>query len=575
MARIEPNPTPRHQSLWSDLLVIALFGSILLGALHVEQEWRAPLRTSAPIDLSPSVLPLYALYSLARSWIAYALSLVFTILVASWAYYDPRARRIILPALDVLQSIPVLGFLPGLVLALVRIFPNSNTGLELACVIMILTGQVWNMAFSYYDSLQGVPAEHRNLARLYDFSPWQRFWRVELPFGAQSLVYNSMVSMAGGWFFLSITEAFRLGDQDFRLPGIGSYMSEAVARGNVPAQLYGVVAMAVVIITVDRLVWWPLVRWARRFNLDDFAGASSDTGGTGRLSLWLERSAAWRRITLTGAKITDALLRRRHAPHSRSATKPQSRRPFRTWLGHAALGGLILVAGYALVRLGLLIIRLDAGDWHDIALATGCTSLRVFTALALSVLWTVPAGVWLGLHPSLSNRLQPLIQFAASFPAPMVYPWILALVIAVGGTLSWGAIPLIMLGTQWYILFNVASAASAIPNDIRSCAALLNLSGMRRWTRYLLPAIAPGLVTGCITAAGGAWNATIVSEYIHSGTEIVRTTGLGAYISHATDAGDYPQLAAGVIVMAVIVVVVNRFVWKKLQTLANERCRFG
>ncbi len=574
MARTATTTAPRHQSLWSDLLVIALFGSVLLGALHVEQEWRAPLRASAPIDLSPSVLPLYALYSLARSWIAYGLSLIFTILVASWAYYDTRARRIILPALDVLQSIPVLGFLPGLVLALVKLFPHSNTGLELACVIMILTGQVWNMAFSYYDSLQGVPAEHRNLARLYDFSPWQRFWRVELPFGAQSLVYNSMVSMAGGWFFLSITEAFRLGDQDFRLPGIGSYMSEAVARGDVTAQLSGVAAMGVVIITVDRLVWWPLVRWARKFNLDDFAGSSLDTGGPSRLSLWLERSAAWRRITLTGAKITDALLRRRHAPHSVLIT-PQKHTSINTRLGHGALGGLILVATYALFRLGLLMTRLNAADWHDIALATGCTSLRVFCALAFSVLWTVPAGVWLGLHPSLSNRLQPLIQFAASFPAPMVYPWILALVIAVGGTLTWGAIPLIMLGTQWYILFNVASAASAIPNDIRSCAALMNLSGVRRWTRYLLPAIAPGLVTGCITAAGGAWNATIVSEYIHSGTDIVRTTGLGAYISHATDAGDYPQLAAGVIVMAVIVVLINRFVWKKLQTLANERCRFG
>jgi NitT/TauT family transport system permease protein len=201
--------------------------------------------------------------------------------------------------------------------------------------------------------------------------------------------------------------------------------------------------------------------------------------------------------------------------------------------------------------------------------------MRVFAALLLSVLWAVPCGVWLGLHPSLSRKLQPVIQFAASFPAPMVYPWILGLVIAVGGNLGWGAVPLIMLGTQWYILFNVASAASAIPNDIRSCAALMGLFGWRRWTRYLLPAIAPGLVTGCITAAGGAWNATIVSEYVRSGGRLTETTGLGAYISRATAAGNYPQLAAGVIVMALIVVLINRFVWKKLQMLANERCRFS
>ena len=573
-----PPEVHRSNNLWGDLLVIALFGSVLLAALHVEAEWRAPLRTSAPIDLSPSVLPLYALYSLTRSWLAYGLSLVFTILIASWAFYDVRARRIILPALDVLQSIPVLGFLPGLVLALVAIFPHNNIGLELACIVMIFTGQVWNMAFSYYDSLQGVPAEHRNLARLYDFSGWQRFWRVELPFGTQSLVYNSMVSMAGGWFFLSITEAFRLGDQDFRLPGIGSYMSESIARGNVPAQIYGVLAMGVIIVAVDRLVWWPLVLWSRKFNLDDFAGTSHESAGGGKFALWLARSTALRRASVIWERITSTLLRRRHAPHvhdeDASAPLRAARPPLGKWLGNIALAAMLLLGGYAVVSLGRLIARLDLADWGEIALSTGCTTLRVFAALAFSVLWAVPVGVWLGLNPTLSRRLQPVVQFAASFPAPMIYPWILLLVGAVGGTLGWGAIPLIVLGTQWYILFNVVSAASAIPNDVRSCAALMGLSGRRRWTRYLLPAIAPGLVTGCITAAGGAWNATIVSEYVRSGGTLAQTTGLGAYISRATDAGDYPQLAAGVIVMAVVVVLINRFVWKKLQVIANERCRF-
>jgi NitT/TauT family transport system permease protein len=577
MAHHEPTLEVRRTSLWSDLLVIALFAAVLLGALHVEAEWSAPLTAAAPIDLSPSVLPLYALYSLVRSWLAYGLSLIFTILIASWAFYDLRARRLILPALDVLQSIPVLGFLPGLVLALVAIFPHNNIGLELACIVMIFTGQVWNMAFSYYDSLQGVPAEHRNLARLYDFSGWQRFWRVELPFGTQNLVYNSMVSMAGGWFFLSITEAFQLGDQDFRLPGIGSYMSVAIAQGNVPAQIYGVVAMGVVIVTVDRLVWWPLVRWSKKFNLDDFAGSNSGDSGPGKVALWLARSASLQRISLVWHKITDALLRRRHAPHaaedSASATRSPSR--FWRWVANIAFAFLLALGGYAVVRLGLLIAKLDVADWLEIATSTSYTTLRVFTALAFSVLWAVPVGVWLGLNPAYARRLQPFIQFAASFPAPMIYPWVLTLVAAVGGTLGWGAVPLIVLGTQWYVLFNVVSAASAIPNDVRSCAAIMGLSGVRRWTRYLLPAIAPGLVTGCITAAGGAWNATIVAEYVRSGTSLVQTTGLGAYISRATNAGDYPQLAAGVIVMAVLVVLINRLVWKKLQTLANERCRFG
>jgi NitT/TauT family transport system permease protein len=577
MSRRETTPEIRRSSIWSDLLVISLFAALLLGALNVEEEWKAPLKTSAPIDLSPSVLPLYALYSLTRSWLAYGLSLIFTILIASWAFYDLRARRLILPALDVLQSIPVLGFLPGLVLALVGVFPHSNIGLEIACIVMIFTGQVWNMAFSYYDSLQGVPAEHRNLARLYDFSGWQRFWRVELPFGTQNLVYNSMVSMAGGWFFLSITEAFQLGDQDFRLPGIGSYMSVAIAQGNVSAQIYGVIAMGIIIISVDRLVWWPLVRWSKKFNLDDFAGSANSDSGYGRLGIWMARSAALRHINQAWEKVTDALLRRRHAPHSldtdADASRPRS--AVGRWIANLAFVAMLGLGCYALVRLGLLIAKLKFSDWSEIATGTGYTTLRVFAALAFSVLWAVPVGVWLGLNPVYSRRLQPFIQFAASFPAPMIYPWILALVGMIGGTLGWGSIPLIVLGTQWYVLFNVVSAASSIPNDVRSCAAIMGLSGVRRWTRYLLPAIAPGLVTGCITAAGGAWNATIVAEYGRSGTSLVQTTGLGAYISRATNAGDYPQLAAGVIVMAVLVVLINRLVWKKLQSIVNDRCRFS
>ncbi len=577
MSRRESTPEIRRSSIWSDLLVISFFAALLLGALNVEAEWRAPLKTSAPIDLSPSVLPLYALYSLTRSWLAYGLSLIFTILIASWAFYDLRARRLILPALDVLQSIPVLGFLPGLVLALVGVFPHSNIGLEIACIVMIFTGQVWNMAFSYYDSLQGVPAEHRNLARLYDFSGWQRFWRVELPFGTQSLVYNSMVSMAGGWFFLSITEAFQLGDQDFRLPGIGSYMSVAIAQGNVSAQIYGVIAMGIIIISVDRLIWWPLVRWSKKFNLDDFAGSANSDSGSGRLGLWMARSATLRQLGLAWEKTTDALLRRRHPPHSNEtqASSSQPRPALGRWLANLAFAALLGLGGYAVVRLGLLIAKLNFLDWCEIAAGTGYTTLRVFAALAFSVLWAVPVGVWLGLNPVYSRRLQPFIQFAASFPAPMIYPWILALVGMIGGTLGWGAIPLIVLGTQWYVLFNVVSAASSIPHDVRSCAAIMGLSGVRRWTRYLLPAIAPGLVTGCITAAGGAWNATIVAEYVRSGTSLVQTTGLGAYISRATNAGDYPQLAAGVVVMAVLVVLINRLVWKKLQSIANDRCRFS
>ena len=574
MAGDQSFSTSRRSHLLIDAVVLIGLVSLVFGAAHVVGEWRQPLRAKVDIDLSPSALPGYALYSFARGWIAYFFSLLFSLLVASWAFYDTRAQRFILPALDVLQSIPVLGFLPGLVLALVGIFPDSNVGLELACVLMIFTGQVWNMTFSYYDSLRGTPQDFRALGRLYDFSWWRRFWKVELPAGAQGLIYNSMVSMAGGWFFLSITESFQLGTHDFRVPGIGSYMSVAIANGDVRAQVCGVLAMGIVIVAVDRLVWWPLVLWSRKFNLDDFAGAQQPQS---RLSLWLARSHAVQIIIQAATRLGARLIKPAHAPHAvtTSDLSPRTRHGFGRWIYRILLALLVAALAMGFVRLIMLLTQVKAADWREIGFDSAISFGRVLAAVALGTLWTLPAGVWIGLNPKLSSRLQPFIQFAASFPAPMIYPWILVLVIKLGGSLEWGAIPLIMLGTQWYILFNVASAASAIPNDIRSCADILRLDGWRRWWRYLLPAIAPGLVTGWITAAGGAWNATIVSEYVHTGGKLYQATGLGALISRATDSGNFPKLTAAVLVMAIIVVGINRTVWKKLQALANERCRFG
>ncbi len=549
-------------------------GALVFGAAEVAAQWHRPLRQTVEIDLSGWALPRYALFSLARGWIAYFFSLLFTLIVASWAYYSERARRYILPALDVLQSIPVLGFLPGLVLALVSLFPHSNTGLELACVLMIFTGQVWNMTFSYYDSLRAVPGDFRALGRLYNFTWRQRFWRIELPFGAQGLLYNSMVSMAGGWFFLSITEAFRLGDQDFRVPGIGSYMSVAIERGDVRAQVGGVIAMGVVILAVDRLIWWPLVVWSRKFKLDDFG---SNAGSDSRFQRWLGRSRAAQVLNRFSANIVArlvpppapvTLVTSEHLETRQAVTR---RRRIYSRLGTALLLALVVLAAW---RLYNLLARVGWNDWREILWSTSLSLVRVLAAVVLGTLWTVPVGIWIGMQPKLAGRLQPFIQFAASFPAPMIYPWMLGLVILVGGSLQWGAVPLIMMGTQWYILFNVAASAAAVPNDIISCAEILRLKGWWRWRRFLLPAIFPGLVTGWITAAGGAWNATIVSEYVQVGTKLYQATGLGALISRATNEGNFPKLAAAVLVMATIVVGINRTVWKRLQTIANDRCRF-
>lgn len=568
--------TPRKSALWIDALVLVALVALVFGVAEVSAQWRHPLRQTVEIDLSPAALPKYALFSLARGWIAYFFSLLFTLLVASWAFYDAHARRFVLPALDVLQSIPVLGFLPGLVLALVALFPHSNAGLELACVLMIFTGQVWNMVFSYYDSLRGTPADFRSLGRLYGFTWWHRFWKVELPFAAQGLLYNSMVSMAGGWFFLSVAEAFRLRDQDFRVPGIGSYMTVAIERGDVRAQISGVIAMGAIIVIVDRLVWWPLVLWSRKFKLDDFGSGLQEKSA---LQLWLARSVAVQKIAGAMQVLRNKMVRPPAPPTAATSLAPPGTPPRRSRLGRGLylsfLAAFAALLAWGALRLGWLLTHVKPADWLEIFGDAAASFARVLAAVLIGTLWAVPLGVWIGLKPRLAGRVQPFIQFVASFPAPMLYPWLLGLVLAVGGNLQWGAILLLLFGAQWYILFNVAAAAAAIPNDIVSCADILHLGGWRRWKKFLLPAVLPGLVTGWITAAGGAWNATIVSEYVRVGTRLHQATGLGAYISRATDAGDFPKLAAAVIVMAMIVVGINRTVWKRLQNLANDLCRFG
>jgi NitT/TauT family transport system permease protein len=560
-----------------DLIVLGGFVALFFGVAQVTSEWRHPLNDTAPIDLSLSAVPKYALFSFVRGWIAYFFSFVFTVLVASWAFYDARAHKYILPALDILQSIPVLGFLPGLTLTLVALFPHSNAGLELACVLAIFTGQVWNMVFSYYDSLRGTPGDFRMLGKLYNLNWWQRFWRLELPFGAQGLLYNSMVSMAAGWFFLSVCEAPPpINGVSLRVPGLGSYIQAATDSGDTRAKIFGMIAMGVVIIVVDRLIWWPLVVWSRKFKLDDFGGSRAPKNP---IQLWLARSLAVQTLGSAWQALSNKILGPALPPSAAtSLIEPGAPLPKRSQLGRAIyyifVACLVCLFAWGAFSLVLLLKGVKLADWEEIIADTGFSFLRVLAAVFIGTLWTVPLGVWIGLNPKLSSRLQPFIQFAASFPSPMLYPWLVAVILFMHGTLQTGAVLLILFGTQWYILFNVAASAAAIPNDIISCAAVLRLSGWTRWSKYLLPAILPGLVTGWITAAGGAWNATIVSEIVQIGSTTYTATGLGAYITNASNANNFSKLTAAVIVMAVVVVAINRILWKRLQNLANDRCRF-
>jgi NitT/TauT family transport system permease protein len=386
-----------------------------------------------------------------------------------------------------------------------------------------------------------------------------------------------MVSMAAGWFFLSVCEAPPPVDgMSLRVPGLGSYIQAATDANDNRAKIFGMIAMGIVIIVVDRLIWWPLVVWSRKFKLDDFGGNRAPKG---RLQLWLARSVAAQSLGALWQRVQNKLLGPPTPPSDATSLlvpgAPQQRpRRWGRWIYYVFLAGLVALLAWGAWRLYLLLAKVESRAWLEILGDTVFSFIRVLAAVLLGTLWTVPVGVWIGLNPKLSSKLQPFIQFAASFPSPMLYPWLVAIFLFLHGTLQTGAVLLILFGTQWYILFNVAASAAAIPNDIVSCAAILRLDGWHRWTKFLIPAVLPGLVTGWITAAGGAWNATIVSEIVSIGDKTYTATGLGAYISKASADNNFAHLTAALIVMAVVVIGINRALWKRLQNLANDRCRF-
>ena len=545
------------------MLVLGIVG-IAAGVAGLARQWSGAYRPAVEIDLSFSALPRYALLSLSRGVAAYALSLAFTLGYGYWAAKDRAAERVLVPLLDVLQSIPVLGFMPGVVLALVAAFPRSNVGLELAAIVMIFTGQAWNMTFSYYHSLRTVPHDLAEVGRLYRFGRLRQLAWIELPFSVIGLVWNSMMSMAGGWFFLMVSEAFVLGTHDFRLPGLGSYMSVAAARGDRGAMAASVVAMAALIVLLDQLIWRPAVVWSQRFRLDD-AGRADEASSWVYDALRRSRLVAW--LEAARRRATDRAARPRRAPRPRPADGSWTARVFPALL-LAVLAGLL---AWAAIAAAALIRGVPAAEWRSILIDAGLTLARVLAAVALGTLWTLPAGLAIGLNPRVSRVLQPIVQVLASFPAPMLFPAVVAALHALGIGLGLGSVLLMLLGTQWYVLFNVVAGATAIPADLREASALFRLSRWQRFRSLYLPAVFPHLVTGWVTAAGGAWNASIVAEYVTFRGETLVGRGLGSRISEAAAQGRFGVLAASVAVMAALVVAFNRLVWRRFHALAETR----
>jgi NitT/TauT family transport system permease protein len=498
---------------------------------------------------------------------AYGLSLAFTLVYGYVAAYNRKAERFMIPLLDTLQSIPVLSFLPGVMLSMVALFPSRQLGVELGSILLIFTGQVWNMTFSFYSSLKSIPREMQEAAQVYQLSWWQGFRQLQLPFAAIGLIWNSVMSVAGGWFFLMACEMFVLGDRDLRLPGLGSYLQTAANAGNTRAIVAGLVVMIGVIVLLDRVVWRPVIAWAEKFKFEQVEAADVPRS---RILELLRRS----RLLPLMAEKTVLPIREAvdlHFAKTHLSSSAPSKRFTSTWI--ARLAGIVALGAlaYAIIRMLILATSVSFADLRVIFLGAGATFLRVEFVLFLAALWTIPVGTIIGLHPKLSAVAQPLAQIAASVPATALFPIILLVLIRLGGGLGVGSIVLLLLGTQWYILFNVIAGATAIPTDLKEVCDVYHFKRAERWRRLLLPGIFPYLITGFVTASGGAWNASIVAEYFHFRGETFSTVGLVAVISRATDSGNFRMLMAATLVMAVIVVTINRLLWRRLYGLAATR----
>ena len=551
--------------------VLVLLGVAVLMYLGARLAIRAPAVIKGPdISLSPTALPTYALFSTGRMLAAYILSFLFTLVYGYAAAYNRRAEAVLMPLLDVLQSVPILSFLPVVLLSLSAVLPLGIAA-ELASIVLIFTSQAWNLTFAWYQSLTTIPVALREASSIFRFNRWLRLKTLELPFGANSLIWNSMMSWAGGWFFLMAAEIFTVGQRDFRLPGLGAYLSEAARQGDMQAILMGLGTLVLVIVALDQLVWRPLIAWSERFKLEMVESDNPPTSWFYDFlhGSWLAQGLSERLWQPLSERLDSWLIER--LPPPRAAVPGAGGRPY---LSYALLSFIALGLLYGAVRAGGMLLQVPLAEWAQVGVGVLATLLRVIVSLTIALAWTIPVGVAIGTNERLARWLQPVVQVTASVPATALFPVVLLALLGVaGGGLGIAAVLLMLLGTQWYLLFNVIAGAAAIPQDLKYTSALLRLSRWERWRTLILPAIFPFIVTGAITASGGAWNASIVAEHIQFAGQSYYTTGVGALIARATANGNYPLLLAATLSMVLTVVVVNRVFWRRLYRLAEDRFR--
>ncbi|MGC2299385.1 MAG: ABC transporter permease subunit [Acidobacteriaceae bacterium] len=561
---------------WPFFIDLSVAAGLLAGfyaILWVAKFWFSSAIPEVEIYRSPAHLPLYAFYSVVRIFVAYALSLIFAVAYGYTAAYNKRLESLLIATLDILQSIPVLSFLPGVMLAMMSLFPSRQMGIEMGAILLIFTGEVWNMAFSFYTSLKSIPRELMEATTINRFSRWQRLFQLELPFAAIGLVWNSIVSVANGWFFLMVCEMFPVGSRNFRLPGLGSYLQTAAAHGDLVAVAWGLVTMVLIVVITDQLLWRPLIAWSDKFK---FETVESTDRVTSPVLDALRRSSVLGIINrhtfrpMAERFYREMAERRRQRKPKPVSTDAKKGRLVLYFVVAAALLGVVGVAAFhALLQLKVL----HRSDFLHLLAGAGLTLVRVNAALLIGSLWTIPVGVAIGFNPRLSHIAQPVAQIAASFPATALFPLILVALMRIGVGLGVGSVVLMLLAAQWYILFNVIAGAQAIPSELREVSRLFRFGDMQRWTTVILPGIFPFLITGLITASGGAWNASIVAEYFHLKGNTLATLGLGAQISAASDQSNYPVLLAATMIMALMVVTINRLVWRPLYHLAETKYR--
>ena len=560
-----------YPNYW-DMIALCLALSVIFLLAWNAKQMSVPyhLGQATVISLDVKYLPGYAMRTVLRMLIAMIFSLLFTFTFATWAAKSARAGRIIIPLIDILQSVPILGFLSIAVVGFIYLFPNSMLGPECAAIFVIFTSQAWNMALGFYQTVRSVPADLEEAAAMFHLSAWQRFWRIDVPFSMPGLLWNMMLSMSAGWFFVVASEAVSVANQQILLPGIGSYIATAISRADVHAIWYAILAMLIVILIYDQILFRPLIAWADKFKAEQI---SQDKEVNSWLINMLHRTRMLRSLGNKMAHLFDAFVNIslfRSKPQTYAHIAQMKRVEVVVIWAYNAIFALVLIG--ALFFLGNFIFRMVPFAGIEQVFYLGMiTTLRVFVCIVVCSLFWVPIGIWIGLRSEVAKYVQPIAQFLAAFPANLLYPLFVVVIIKYHLNVNIWLTPLMILGAQWYVLFNVIAGASVIPKDLLQAADNFGVSYWLRWRRLLLPAVFPYYITGAITAVGGAWNASIVAEVVSWGDKKLVATGLGAYISEYTAAGDFIHIALGIGMMCILVLFFNRLIWRPLYVLAQER----